>query len=108
MKKLEVGSVIFKRHYSKIEMVGMIDRVTNNIAYIGNSVKFRRDYNEDSKSVSIIPSTFSSAWYFIPNETDVLDFKKQSVIDFVVNFDYNKLSYDKICDIKDIIKRTEL
>ena len=104
---LEVGDTILKRHFGSISLVGKIDRVTNTTAFIDNS-KYKRELGHKSKTVTSIPrSKYSSAWLFVADENDLAELRKQSLIYFVVNFDYSKLSYDKICDICDVIKRAE-
>lgn len=99
-KLLEVGDTILKRHFGSISLVGKVDRVTNTTAFIGDS-KYKRELGQTSKTVTSIPRTqCSSAWLFVADENDIL-------IYFVVNFNYKILSFDKMREIRDIIKRPE-
>ena len=104
-KLLKVGDLIFSRNYGSVSHYGTIDRVTEKFAFINNT-KFKIEYND--KSVDISPrEKWSTTWYFVPDENDIIELRKKQIINFVIKFDYSKLSFDKICDIRDIIKRPE-
>jgi hypothetical protein len=106
-KLLEVGDTILKRHFGSISFVGKVDRVTNTTAFIGDS-KYKRELGQTNKTVTSIPrSQYSSAWLFVADENDLSELRKQNLIYFVVNFDYKTLSFEKMVEIRDIIKRTE-
>lgn len=106
-KLLEVGDTILKRHFGSISLVGKVDRVTNTTAFIGDS-KYKRELYQTNKTVTSIPRTqCSSAWLFVADENDMVELRKQNLIYFVVNFNYKILSFDKMREIRDIIKRPE-
>lgn len=103
MNQLEVGTEIFSRSYGNASFFRKIDRVTNNFAFCGNT-KFKRQYNG-----SWVDKAGSERWstthYFIPDENDKIELKKQIMINKLVKFDYSKLSFDKICEIHEILIR---
>ena len=102
---LEVGTEIFSRNYGTISYFGKVDRVTEKFAFVGSS-KFVREYG--SMYLDIVPrEKWSVTSYFIPEEKDIIELKKQQLIRFLTKFDYSKLSFDKMCEIRDIIKRPE-
>ncbi len=104
-KTLEVGTYIFCRNYGTMSYFGEVDRVTEKFAFVGSS-KFVREYG--SMHLDIVPrEKWSVTSYFIPDEKDIIELKKQQLIRFVTKFDYSKLSFDKMCEIRDIIKRPE-
>lgn len=103
MNKLEVGTEIFSRSYGNASFFGKIDRVTNNFAFCGNT-KFKRRYNGACVD-KVRREKWSTAYYFIPDENDKIELKKQIMIKKVVKFDYSKLSFDKICEIHEILIR---
>ena len=105
-KLLEVGDILLKRHFGQLSLVGEIDRVTNTIAFIGDS-KYKREMSQNKTVTSIPRENYSSAWIFVADENDMIELRKQNLISFVVRFDYSKLSYDKMVEIRDIIKRPE-
>ena len=103
-KQLEVGDIILKLHFGQISYVGEVDRITNTIAFIGNS-KYKRELGS-GKTVSSMPRmNYSSAWLYVADENDMIELRKQNLISFVVNFDYKTLSFEKMVEIRDIIKR---
>ena len=103
MNQLEVGTEIFSRSYGNASFFGKIDRVTNNFAFCGNT-KFKRQYN--GMWIDKVGSErWSTTHYFIPDENDKIELKKQIMINKVVKFDYSKLSFDKICEIHEILIR---
>lgn len=102
---LKVGQKIYVRNYGILAYVGEIDRTTKKYAFVGDR-KFKIDYTD--KYIDTFPRRhFSNAIYFIPDENDIIELKKQQLIRFVTKFDYSKLSLDKMVDIKDIINRKE-
>ena len=103
---LEVGDILLKRHFGQLSLVGEINRVTNTIAFIGDS-KYKREMSQTKTVTSIPRENYSSAWIFVADENDMIELSKQNLISFVVRFDYSKLSYDKMVEIRDIIKRPE-
>ena len=103
MNKLEVGTEIFSRSYGNASFFGKIDRVTNNFAFCGNT-KFKRRYN-GAWVDKVRREKWSTEYYFIPDENDKIELKKQIMIKKVVKFDYSKLSFDKICEIHEILIR---
>ena len=103
MKNLEVGDIIFKRHYNSVYYVGKIDRVTNTIAFVGKQ-KFKRERRDSEKSITQIPYVSYGAWYFIPDKKDIEEYNKQRIKTFVENFNYSKLSDDDLSKVYEIIK----
>lgn len=104
-QKLEVGVIIFCINYGTMSYFGKVDRVTDKYAFVGTS-KFVREYG--SMHLDIVPrEKWSVTSYFVPNENDIIELKKQQLIRFVTKFDYSKLSFDKMVEISDIIKRPE-
>ena len=102
---LETDTDIFCRTYGTMSYFGKIDRVTDKFAFVGNT-KFIREYN--GNWLDQVPrEKWSTTSYFIPTENDIIEFKKQQLIRFITNFDYSKLSLDKMVEIRDIIKRPE-
>ena len=101
MNQLEIGTEIFCRNYGDDRFFGKIDRVTNTMAYCG-SKKFKRGY--DSYWLNEVGRPrWNTASYFIPSENDKIELKRRTLINKVVNFDYSKLSFDKICEIHEIL-----
>ena len=103
-KLLEIGDIILKSQYGSVSFVGKIDRVTEKTAFIDDS-KYKREIQISSRGVVPIPRPFYSGYHFLANEDDILELKKQNIISYVVNFDYKTLSFDKLCEIRDIIKK---
>ena len=104
-KLLEVGVDIFCRYYGTMSYYGKIDRVTDKFAFVG-STKFVREYK--SMYLDIVPrEKWGTTSYFVPDENDIIELKKQQLVRFVTRFDYSKLSLDKMVEIRDIIKRPE-
>ena len=104
-KLLEVGVDIFCRNYGTMSYYGKIDRVTEKFAFVG-STKFVREYK--NMHLDMVPrEKWSVTSYFVPDEKDIIELKKQQLIRFVTKFDYSKLSLDKMVEIRDIIKRPE-
>jgi hypothetical protein len=103
MNQLEVGTEIFSRSYGCVSFFGKIDRVTNHFAFCGHT-KFKRQYNGMGVD-KVGREKWCTTYYFIPNEDDKIELKKKALINKVVKFDYSKLSYDKICEIHEILIR---
>ena len=104
-KTLEVGTDIFCRNYGTMSYFGKVDRVTEKFAFVGSS-KFVREYG--SMHLDIVPrEKWSVTSYFIPDEKDIIELRKQQLIRFVTKFDFSKLSLDKMIEIQNIIKNTE-
>ena len=105
-KLLEVGDTLLKCHFGQLSFLGEIDRVTKTTAFIGYS-KYKREMPNDKSVVPIPRDNYSSAWIFVADENDMIELRKQNLISFVVRFDYSKLSYEKMVEIRDILKRPE-
>ena len=103
MNQLEVGTEIFSISYGHASFFGKIDRVTNNYAFCGIT-KFKRQCNGMWVD-KIGREKWSTTMYFIPDENDKIELKKQILINKVIKFDYSKLSFDKICEIHEILIR---
>ena len=101
MNQLEVGTEIFSRRYGSVSFFGKIDRVTNHFAFCGNT-KFKRQFNGMGVD-KVGREKWGTTYYFIPNENDKIELKKKALINKVVKFDYSKLSFDKICEINEIL-----
>ena len=103
MNCLEIGTEIFCRRYDNSSYFGKIDRVTNTLAFCGTK-KFKRQYKGNWID-EVGREKWATTSYFIPSESDKIELKKRTLINKVVKFDYSKLSFDKICEIHEILIR---
>ena len=101
-KQLQIGDIIFSRHFGKITYFGKIDRVTNNFAFVGCR-KFARQIMGE-RDVSISPRNSSSAWYFIPTDDEIREYKRSKDYHRLSVYNFMDLPHEKILKILEIIK----
>jgi hypothetical protein len=101
-KQLHIGNVIFIRHFGQITYFGKIDRVTDNFAFSGDR-KFRRAISGD-RNVVTSPSVSSSAWYFIPTDDEIREYKISEDYRRLSAYNFLDLPHEKILKILEIIK----
>ena len=102
MKKLEVGDIIFSSQYSNKTKFGVIDRVTEKYAFVGNT-KFNREVDERYFN-SIPRERWNTTSYFIPTEEDIKKYNLKNKIYFIQKFNYSELTEEKINKIYEILK----
>lgn len=102
-QQLEVGMKVLLEMYGALSDFGKVSRVTNKRAFVG-SLKFERTL--DGKYLQPIPrGDRSIKTYFIPDEDDLKEMRRQELRRFVCGFNYSQLSVEKMAEISDIIKR---
>ena len=101
-KQLQIGDVIFMSHFRQNTYLGKIDRVTNNFAFVGCR-KFARQISGE-RTVSISPRGSSSAWYFIPTDDEIREYKRSEDYRRLSVYNFMDLPHEKILKILEIIK----
>lgn len=100
---LEVGDMVYSKHFDTWTSRFKMDRVTAKYAFYKES-KFERELFEESLVTSVPREKWQTTSYFIETPEIKVEFENQIILHKLSKFDYSVLTPDQRRRIRDIIK----